>query len=202
MAGKLWLPGRFETSFPELFALTGDLRQLPLPDLVKYLRTQDARLPDQMQILGVQVPLRGVSGLGALALVIVQLHWWLHFRMLLRRLFHLAAAPPWIGLDPDPWCRGVFVLSGMLLPILTALLLQVVEVTTAGVLLTGISAVLSVATFQTWRACLNKWGTAAERGGSVSVGSRGMGPGDVSDGKGPQEGNNSDSSAVGDTGET
>ncbi len=112
-----WLPGKFETSFPELSDRAKNLTTLDLRDLITELNDQANREQDKIELLGAKLDPAIVTRWGLLILAMCQFYLWLHLTALRQTVATTTDAYVlgWIGLYPGFWAR-TFTVASLLAP--------------------------------------------------------------------------------------
>ncbi len=123
-----WKLGSFSDSFRELDDATIGIQGKSFEEL-KYVLAQEAAKPkaESLELFGVKFPVATARLWGVGAIFVIQLYLWIHLHELSPRL---RADDPgwdvaWIGVYRSRWARGLFVITAAVLPLFTAILLDI-----------------------------------------------------------------------------
>ncbi len=152
--GEKWPVGNFENSFPELGEFTKGLAALTLEDTLSALKNERSRAAGDVEIVGIKLTERLVTGWGSLLLLAIGGYLVIHLMEFLRLLRTVPRAPAlnWFALYPSVAGRGIFIVSAIILPFTTICILARKAWTgelpsfgpTAAVISLALSAILSL----------------------------------------------------------
>lgn len=112
---------KFEDSFPELHNFTKMNSKMEFNDVSRLLQSELQRelSGEKVEFLGLKFPERDLATWGAVIIVLIQLYFWLHLRVLVVRLRpgDDCMKVAWIGLYPDIPARTVSLLTASTLPV-------------------------------------------------------------------------------------
>jgi hypothetical protein len=107
----------FEQAFSDLYFVSKDVYELPFDNLLVELeKKKNDEIQEDLNVLGVQLPSFMFYGSGTILVIIFQLYFFLHLRILTSVINKLDEIPSWIGLFPDTFSRIITMLSVNIIP--------------------------------------------------------------------------------------
>jgi len=122
LAGFQWPTQEFQDSFADLWHETSSIASLKPDNLLSVLRDQRSKQAEPLQLFGVKLRAQELGLWGSVILFGEILYFWLHLNSLCKRITadDKAWQAPWIGLYTGAPARITTIVSGCVVPFLTA----------------------------------------------------------------------------------
>jgi hypothetical protein len=160
-ASKLWdwRHGKFDSAFYQLSQITKNYENVDLVSMEQFLAGEEKGTGESFEVLGIRCPAENTTRWGALVLIGIQIHFWIHLRELRPKLHKNDPGwdVEWLGMYSSPYARTAMFVLTCLLPAAATLALgirglYISSFATSYKLLLGFTAALSLlAGWFTWR---------------------------------------------------
>jgi hypothetical protein len=128
-----WSTGSFYAAFPELESIPEEFNDIPLDKAISRIADLQPKQEQEVEIVGLRIPVVELARWGTLLLLSVQLYFWLHLHELHSKLEPTSPGRdvPWIGIYTSKAAFTSTLLSGCAAPIYAAISLMIRSVYSA-----------------------------------------------------------------------